>query len=112
TILMSVVLRGERLRLMQLGALVLAASGYVVVGWHSASDPSAAVTLPGVAMVLGAAFCWACANMVVGSVGRVHMLGFVAWSSLFPIVPLLLLSVSIDGTQAVAHALTHADFLL
>jgi len=115
TIVMSVILRGERFRVLQLAALALAIAGYVVVGWRTASGPAASVTPLGLGMVLTAAFCWACANIVVGRVGRlshVDMLGFVAWSSLFPIVPLLLLSLSVEGRQAVMHALSHADMLI
>jgi len=112
TIAMSVILRGERFRVLQVAALALAVAGYLIVGWRSASDPSAAITPLGLAMILTAAFCWVCANMVVGSVGRVDMLGFVAWSSVFPIVPLLMLSLSVEGPRAVAHALVHADWLM
>jgi len=110
TIAMSVALRGERLRAMQWAALALATAGYLVVAWRSAFDPAALVTPTGLLMVLGSAFCWSCANVVVGRLGRVDMLGFVSWNSLFAMAPLLLLSLAVEGPAAIAHAMAHAGW--
>lgn len=109
TILMSMILSGERMRPLQAAALALATAGYGVVAWHGATDPGTAVTLFGLALVLAAGFSWACANMVMRGVGRVNMVAFTAWSSLFAIVPLALISLAIEGPARMAHALAHAS---
>lgn len=87
TILMSMAFTGERMRLWQALALVLAVAGYAVVAWYSVADPGAAITLLGVGLVLLAGLSWACANMVARTAGRVNMVGFIAWSSLFAVPP-------------------------
>jgi len=109
TILMSMVFDGERVRPLQVGALVLATAGYAVVAWHGATDPAAAVTLTGLGLVLAGGFSWACTNMTMRGAGRVNMVAFTAWSSLFAIVPLGLISLAVDGPANVAHALAHAS---
>jgi len=109
TILMSMAFGGERVRPLQVCALVLATAGYAVVAWHSATDPAAAVTLVGLGIVLAAGFSWACTNMVMRGVGRVNMVAFTAWSSLFAIIPLALISLAVDGPARMAHALVHAS---
>lgn len=109
TIIMSMVVTGERARPLQIAALLLATGGYAIVAWYSATDPTAAVTLLGLGVVLAAAFCWACTNMVMRGAGQINMVAFTAWSSLFSIVPLLVISLLIDGPARVIDALTHAS---
>ena len=109
TIIMSMVVTGERARPLQIMALILATCGYGLVAWYSATDPTSAVTLFGFGVVMAAAFCWACTNMVMRKAGRVNMLAFTAWSSLFAIVPLLLISLFTEGADSVVYALTHAS---
>jgi len=110
TILMAMALTGERLRWLQGVALILAVVGYGVVAWHTGADPAAAVTLTGLALVLAAAFCWACANTIVRRAGKVNAAAFMAWSSLFAIIPTSLISLSVEGPQQIAQALLHASW--
>jgi O-acetylserine/cysteine efflux transporter len=58
--------------------------------------------------VIGAALCWAAGNMVAKRAGRVDMLGFMVWSSLFAVPPLLLLSLLLEGPQTMAAGLAAA----
>jgi len=109
TILLAMMLRGERLRPAQVVALLLAVSGYVLVGWHGATDPAAAITLLGLAMVLGAAFCWACTNTLVRGAGPVNMLALTTWSCLYGTPPVLLASLLFEGPQAIGQAMAHAS---
>ncbi|MBO9356725.1 EamA family transporter [Bordetella petrii] len=109
TILMSMAFGGERVRPLQAGALLLAIAGYALVAWRGATDSAAAVTLAGLGIVLAAGFSWACTNMVMRRLGRVNMMAFTAWSSLFAIVPLALISLAVDGPARVADALAHAS---
>lgn len=104
TIGLSLWLMGERVRPYQLLGLLLAVSGLGIIGLHL----DASVTLAGVALVLGAGFCWACANLVVKQAGQVNMLHFMVWSSVYAVPPLLLLSLWTEGPAAIARALSNA----
>lgn len=109
TILMTMVLNSERVPPLQVMALTLATGGYALVAWYSATDPAAAITLVGFGIVMTAAFCWACTNMTMRRAGRVNMLAFTAWSAIFSVPPLLLISLLLDGPEAIMYALVHAS---
>ena len=105
TIGVSMLMAGERLQRFQWLALALGLSGLAVIGMNT----DASTTPLGLALVLGAALSWAGGNLVARHSGRVDMLGYVVWSSLFALPPLLLLSLAIEGPQRIAAALTAAD---
>lgn len=108
TIGLSLWLMGERVRPYQLLGLLLAVSGLCIIGLHL----DASVTPTGVALVLGAGFCWACANLVVKQAGQIHMLHFMVWSSVYAVPPLLLLSLWTEGPAAIGTALSNAGPLI
>jgi O-acetylserine/cysteine efflux transporter len=105
TIGLSMVALGERVRGYQLVGLLLAVAGLVVIASHL----DATLTVKGLALILAAAFFWACANMVVKTVGRVDMLGFMVWTSLFAVPPLLALSLWLEGAQLIATSVVNAS---
>lgn len=105
TIGMSLVLMRERVRGFQVMGLLLALAGLAVIAAHL----DATVTLVGLMLVIGAAFFWACANLVVKSLGPVNMLHFMVWSSAFAVPPLLAISVLTEGVPAITSALQGAD---
>ena len=105
TIGMSLVLMRERVRGFQVMGLLLALAGLAVIAAHL----DATVTLLGLMLVIGAAFFWACANLVVKSLGPVNMLHFMVWSSAFAVPPLLVISVLTEGVPAISAALQGAD---
>mgnify|MGYP006170407425 CR=1 FL=1 len=104
TIGLSMWLLRERVRPWQIAGLLLAVGGLSIIGAHL----DASVTAAGVGLVLGAAFFWACANLVVKSLGPVNMLHFMVWSSAFAVPPLLLISLAVEGPQAIGQALQQA----
>lgn len=104
TIGLSMWLLRERIRPWQIAGLLLAVGGLSIIGSHL----DASVTAAGVGLVLGAAFFWACANLVVKSLGPVNMLHFMVWSSAFAVPPLLAISLAVEGPQAIGHALQQA----
>ncbi|HEY0296647.1 MAG TPA: EamA family transporter [Bordetella sp.] len=110
TILLAIILGGERMKVLQVGAMLLAVLGMAVVGWHGARDPSSTITLFGLLIVLVAAFCWACANTLVRGAGKVDMLGFTMWSSLYAVPPLILVSLWAEGPARVTQALAQASW--
>ncbi len=105
TIGLAMALAGERVRSFQVVALALAAAGLALIAAHT----DASVTPRGLVLVLLAAMAWAAGNLVAKRAGRVDMLGFMVWSSLFAVPPLLLLSLLIEGPQAIARGLASAS---
>ena len=105
TIGLSLFLLRERLRWFQGVGLAMALAGLAVIGMNL----DASITLIGLALVLAAAFFWACANLVVKSLGPVNMLHFMVWSSVFAIPPLLTLSLWLEGPALMADAMEHAS---
>ena len=110
TIVLAIILNGERMKVLQIGAMMLAVLGMGVVGWHGMRDPSSTITLFGLLAVLLGAFFWGCANTLVRGAGRVDMLGFTIWSSLYAVPPLILVSLCVEGHARVSQALVHANW--
>lgn len=110
TIALSLLFSGERVRLMQVLAALLALAGMGWIGWHGLQG-SAEVHLLGLLLVLAAALCWAAANLVARSAGRVDALGFMVWSSLFAVPPLALISATLEDVAPVWLAVQHASGL-
>ena len=105
TIGLAMLADGERLRPVQGVALVLATAGIVVIALNTGGDAS----VLGLLLVLLGAMAWAAGNQVARSMGRVHMLGVVVWSSLFAWPLLLLLSLWFEGPARMAAGLRQAD---
>lgn len=105
TLLLAVRLAGERVLAAQWAGLALAVSGIAVIVTHT----DGTTTPLGLAMVLAAAFSWACGNIVGKRAGQVNMLAYVVWSSAFAVPPLLALALFIDGPGVTAHAIATAD---
>jgi O-acetylserine/cysteine efflux transporter len=103
TIGLSMIFMREQLRKYQWVALALGVTGIVVIGSHV----DATVTVAGLSLILFAAFFWACANLVARSAGKVNMLAFMVWSSVFAIPPLLLISLALEGWNTVSYSITH-----
>jgi O-acetylserine/cysteine efflux transporter len=104
TIAMAMIISGERLQPLQWAALAPALAGVAVIAGNTGGD----VTLTGVVLVLGAAFGWALGNMAQRAAGRVDMLGFITWSSLFAVPPLAGLALWFEGWPAISAALAAA----
>lgn len=105
TIGLAMALAGERVRGLQAMALALAATGLALIAFNT----DASTTPLGLALMLLAALSWAAGNLVAKRAGRVDMLGFMVWSSLFAVPPLALLSLLLEGPQAIAQSLAAAS---
>ena len=104
TIGLAIRLTGERVRPFQWFALLLAASGIVVILGNTDGSTSAT----GLALVLVAALCWAGGNIAAKQGQASNMLAYVVWSSAYATPPLLALSLLFDGPQAVLDSLRDA----
>ncbi|MBS0475942.1 MAG: EamA family transporter [Proteobacteria bacterium] len=105
TIAMAMRLTGERMAPYQIAALLLASAGIATIALHT--DGSA--TSLGLVLTLLAALSWAGGNMVSRAAGPVNMLGYVVWSSLFAIPPLLVMALLLEGWPRMAAGIAAAD---
>ncbi len=105
TIFLSMRISHERVRRMQWVSLLLATIGIGVIAAHT----DGTTTLTGLALILMAAACWAGGNMVSKQAGKVQMVAYVVWSSLFAAPPLFVLSLIFEGWPAIAAGLRDAD---
>ena len=99
---------GERLAPVQYMALAMAVAGVAIILSHTGGT----TTRLGVALVVGAAFSWSLGNMVQRRAGKVDMLAFVVWSSLFAIVPLFALAFVFEGAPRIVQAIGDAGPLV
>lgn len=107
TIGLAVMFFGERPKPVQwLGALV-AFGGIGVIGLERLEG---AALIP-LLMTIAAAFFWATGNTVTKQAGKIDMLGFVVWSSLVPPIPLLALSLLLEGPGAIPAAVENITWL-
>jgi len=109
TLLLVAWLQHERMPRMQFGGLALATLGFALIGWQSFHQTHTDVTPLGLTLALGGALCWACGNVLARSIGKVDMLGFMVWSSVFAVPPLLVLSLWFEGPAAITEALPRAS---
>ena len=105
TIALAMRMSGERVRRYQWLALLLAAGGIVVIVLHT----DGSTTPLGLFLVLLAALAWAGGNIAAKQGAPANMLAYVVWSSAFAVPPLLVLSLAIEGWDAIAAALRTAD---
>jgi O-acetylserine/cysteine efflux transporter len=105
TIGLAMLMAGERLQRIQWLALALGAAGLAVIVLHTDGSTS----LLGLGLILLAALSWAGGNLVSRQAGRINMVAYVVWSSLFAVPPLLLLALWVEGWQAMVNGLSQAD---
>lgn len=105
TVGLAVLIDKERLRPYQWVAALIALTGIVIIASHTDGH----TTLAGLLLTLGAAFFWALGNVASRAAGPVDVLAYVAWSSLFAVPPLLLLSWALEGWPRIASGLAQAD---
>lgn len=105
TIGLSMRLSGERLQRVQWLALVLATAGIGIIVRHT----DGSTTLLGLGLILLAALSWSAGNLVARGAGRINMVAYVVWSSLFAVPPLAALSIWVEGWDAVSAGLRGAD---
>lgn len=93
TILLSVLVFGERLRPMQAAGLLVAMAGLGIFALSAGGN----VTPAGLGLIVMAALCWAFGNLVLRRVGPVNMMALFIWACLVPPLPMLALSVAVEG---------------
>ena len=99
TMLMAAALLGEKPQRWQWIGLTVAIAGLVLIG-AAHGDGASQMTLLGFLFTVGAAAMWASSNLLTrmaAQQGSYEPVSFIVWTSVFPILPLLVLSVWLDG---------------
>jgi O-acetylserine/cysteine efflux transporter len=102
TVLIARGVLGEHPRRNQVAGVALGALGLAVV----AVGRSSATPLLGLVLALAAALAWASGNVASRRLGVASGLSMTVWSGTVVPLPLLALSLLLDGPRQVAHALT------
>ena len=106
TVLLAAVLFGERPTARQGAGMVLAAAGLVLIGLTVGADlPALAL-----ALALSAALSWAAGSLLLKHVRGVPMFPLIAWCSLVPPLPMLLLS-ALWGEASLPAAVAGASWV-
>ncbi len=98
TIILSAVFLGERVRIIQTLGIALAVAGLVVFALGAGGN----LTRMGLGLVMGGALCWACGNLVLKGLKGTSMLAVFIWASLVPPLPMLALSLAVEGPAPLA----------
>lgn len=111
TVLLAAFMFKERVSLVSLLGLAVAAVGLLVIIFHA----DRTVTTLGLMLILLTAFFLACGNIVVKCASRdavepIHMLAYTVWSSLYSVPLLLAMSLWVEGPSTIAHAISAAQW--
>lgn len=101
TIVLALILFKETIRWPQTLALVISFVGILLIAVQGNTD----ATPIGLAVILVAALSWAAGNLVVKRAGKVNIIAFLAWSSIFAVPPLALMSYYYEGSSLIGSSL-------
>jgi O-acetylserine/cysteine efflux transporter len=108
TIAIAMVVLRERPSPRQLAGLAVAACGLVLIGSTVSGRPGD-VTAAGLLLCLAAALGWATGNILLRRAPSVDLLALVSWLSLIVAGPFLIVSLIVEGRDAIMAALSHVD---
>ena len=107
TLGLSLLIWPERLHATNVLGLLTAGLGLWWLGSHSlGASGGSQMSLPGLLLTLGAAFSWACGNVISKRMATPDLLGVVVWSAAVPVLPFLALSWAFEGPERMAAAWT------
>jgi len=106
TIVLAMLLFNETVRLQQMLALLVSFAGIGLIAMQGNTD----ATLIGLGVILIAALSWAAGNIVAKQAGKVNIIAFLAWSSLFALPPLALMSYFYEGPELINRSIVSASW--
>ena len=108
TFLVAFFVLGEIPRKMQVMGALVAFTGIGVIGFYRLEGASFIPFL----LTICAAFVWALANVLTRYAGKINPVALAVWGSLFGAVPLLVLSLFIEGPEALVFMFVRPDPLI
>jgi O-acetylserine/cysteine efflux transporter len=90
--------------------MAVAACGVIAIG-ASAGGQGSDMTALGLALVLIASASWAVGNIIMRGVGKVEFLPMIVWLSVVAPVPLLIISLIVEGGPAITESLRQWTWL-
>lgn len=106
SVLMAALIWREPVKLNHWLALLVAFLGMVLIG---IGQHSGAIPFLGLLLVLGAAFSWACGNLVVKRIGRVNPVALVVWGNVVAWLPFALCASLQSGVGGVLRQVAGLD---
>ena len=106
TVLLAAMFLRDIPSLRQIIGMTIAFGGLALISLTVGAD----LTLLGLGLALASAFSWAVGNVLVKRIGNVPMLPLMAWLSLIPPLPALLVSALYDEQGSLPAALAHASW--
>jgi O-acetylserine/cysteine efflux transporter len=105
TVALAVLFLGERPRPVQLAGSAVSLAGIAII----AAGRSAGVPLLAIALCVGGAACWGAGNICTRQARAPDPFALIVWSSLVPPLPLLALSLTLEGPAADGEAIAHVS---
>lgn len=99
---------GEKPTARQIAGSAVAFAGLAVVATTTGAN---GVTFAGFALAIGSAALWSVGNVLLRRAGKVDMIAMVSWLSLIAPLPLLVLSLILEGPVRIGTAVGHATWL-
>ncbi len=105
SILLAIVFFRESVARIQWLALLISFAGIGIIASHVDGQ----TTLFGLALILTAAMSWSFGNMTVKKAGKVNIIAFLAYSSLFAVPTLALMSLYLEGWSLIVDSIQSAS---
>lgn len=103
SILFAAVLLEESPTFWQIAGALVAFLGIIIVASHFDNH----VTLLGFLLILAASASWGAGNLISKLAGKINMMALVVWGSFFSSIPLVILTLIIDGPERIHLTLQH-----
>lgn len=107
TVVLSVLVLGEAIRPYKVAGILIALAGLGIVAWNTGGTGA----IVGFVLVICGAISWGIANLVSKRIGPVNALSLVVWGGLVPPVPLLAVSLAVEGPARIATALSDVSWI-
>jgi O-acetylserine/cysteine efflux transporter len=100
TLLIGAYILGERPAIREVAGLLVAVVGIVLIALTMNE-----ASVSGMLVIIAASFFWATGNVLLKRVGNVDMLALIIYASLFPPIPMFVLSYIFEGPEQISAAM-------
>lgn len=115
TIVLGGLILKESLKISQVIGIIVAVVGLTVLAKGGDSGSLTDIPLMALMMTLAGGFSWACGNIcnriIMKETPDCNGMSLVAWSALVPIIPFILMSLWMEGADAIVSSISHISLL-